>query len=165
MTESPQSWRKPWSWWAVPANLGPVAAAAPPWSTDCPALQPVPEGSRRFPVRWLLPSPDPVFLSGLLLSVHDTRLQLPGGQKEGAVSGRPEPNPAGPGCCVTKAGSVFAAALTPSVSPPLLGGLSQTRPACSLSPLTFQWASCRSVLLSLCFSFVVFLALRTAWGL
>lgn len=32
-------------------------------------------------------------------------------------------------------------------------------------PLAFQWAPCRSTLLSLCFSVVVFLALRTAWGL
>lgn len=102
---------------------------------DCPALQPVPKGSWRCPEGWPLPSPEPVFLSGLLLSVPDTQLQLPGGQKEGTVWGRPEPNPADPGCCrITKAASVFAAALTPSVSPLLLGGLSQTRPACSLSP-------------------------------
>lgn len=53
--------------------------------------------------------PDLVFFSGLLLSEHHIQLQLPGGQKEGAVWGRPEPNPASPGCCITKAGAVFAA--------------------------------------------------------
>lgn len=31
------------------ANLGPVAVATPQWSPDCPALQPVPKGSWRYP--------------------------------------------------------------------------------------------------------------------
>lgn len=34
--------------------------------------------------------------TGLLLSVHHTQLQPPGGQKERAVWGRPGPNPASP---------------------------------------------------------------------
>lgn len=46
------------------------------------------------------PPPDPAFVSGLLLSEHHIQLQLPGGQKERAVQGWPEPSPATPGCVV-----------------------------------------------------------------
>lgn len=77
--------------------------------------------------------------------------------------GRPEPNPASPGCRITKAGSVFAA-LTPSVSSVTPRPVSDEARLLS-QPLTFQGASHRSISLGLCFSFVVSLALRPAWGL
>lgn len=72
----------------MPANLGPVAEAPPQWSPRLSCLQPVPKGSWRYPCGVATPiAPDPVLLSGLLLSVCHTQLQLPGGQQERAVGG------------------------------------------------------------------------------
>lgn len=85
MRESPQSWRKPRSWLAEQAKLGPVATQFLSGAPDCPALQHVPKGPWRCSCGVAAPSTLAVFLSGLLLSVHHSQLQLPGGQKERAV--------------------------------------------------------------------------------
>lgn len=77
------------------ANLGPVAVATPQWSPDCPALQPVPKGSWRYPCGVATPVTLTLPFSLACCSLYIcTQLQLPGGRKERAVWGRPEPNPA-----------------------------------------------------------------------
>lgn len=147
MRESPQSWRKPRSWLAVQTKPGPVAIAAPRGTPDCLALEPVPKGSWKYSSAVAAPTILTLFLwPAALCTSH--KLQLPGGQQERAlgVRGRPEPDPASPGCCITKAGSLFAA-LTPSVSSLSPRPCLRPGPTCFSSPCFSSGLSPGSVLL------------------
>lgn len=109
--------RKPRSWLAVQANLDPVAMAALKWSPDCLALQHMLTGQGCSSGA---ATPVTLTLSFCLAccSLNITYIfSCP--ETKRAVRGRPEPNPASPDHCVTKAGSVFAAL---TLSPLLLGG-------------------------------------------